>query len=593
MNMIQEYGFKEKIIACLESVQFQEAMRFLVQWEEADPDSLDMLVLKAETLHQMHENIESKKVINKGLQVDPNHYELYFMKAGLEEERGADEDAYLLYQMSLFLCKDAQDKEFIAQAARTFCENADTTEFKLGESLKNLILYRITQAEYQVTYDFLATFLFTDKKELGKVWITEDTMLLYMLLEITLCDKNHGVGEHQIAAEKFCLNEFKEKYSVIKLLVRRLWFGIVDTGHEIVDYIIKNQISVDMFVIITKYSVPQWMLLEIIKKVSESFEQDDYKFSQKLVQYYLWIQNDKKEKSSGSVISSKKGTYAKYQFARKMDQNLKLLQKSVEIINLDGRQRKNVASTENGKVNSKVNSGVTKNAQKVAFIMCANNQLYSNEVIRYISSLRIPKGMSVEIIVVWNASGMAAGYNQAMNSSDAKYKVYLHQDTFIINPNFIQNMLAIYEGEDAPSMLGIAGCAKTDSNGIWWTKQAKGVWMTWYQEAILTMLESNSISSLSEEERLQRDYNYKEVACLDGILISTSQDIEWREDLFDGWHFYDISQGFEFGRRNLKVACVVDDDMWVMHETTMKKDPKNLYEKYRKILKKEYAAETE
>ena len=47
--------------------------------------------------------------------------------------------------------------------------------------------------------------------------------------------------------------------------------------------------------------------------------------------------------------------------------------------------------------------------------------------------LILPDDYSIEIIVVHNASDMTSGYNAAMLSSDAKYKIYLHHDTFIIN----------------------------------------------------------------------------------------------------------------------------------------------------------------
>jgi len=44
----------------------------------------------------------------------------------------------------------------------------------------------------------------------------------------------------------------------------------------------------------------------------------------------------------------------------------------------------------------------------------------------------------------------------------------------------------------------------------------------------------------------------------------------------------------EFKKKNLKVACVVARDMCIVHETTMRKDPNNAYENYRKIFLKEY-----
>ena len=36
---------------------------------------------------------------------------------------------------------------------------------------------------------------------------------------------------------------------------------------------------------------------------------------------------------------------------------------------------------------------------------------------------------------------MTSGYNNAMKKTDAKYKVYLHQDVFILNHNFLMDIL--------------------------------------------------------------------------------------------------------------------------------------------------------
>lgn len=265
-----------------------------------------------------------------------------------------------------------------------------------------------------------------------------------------------------------------------------------------------------------------------------------------------------------------------------------------------------------------------KNSKKMAFIFCSNDKLYSEEVITYLRHLIIPKGWTAEVLVVWNAPGMAAAYNYAMDRSDAKYKTYMHHDTFLIHPAFIQDVVAMMQQKNAPAMLGIAGCEKLEADAVWWKADRNGLWMTCYQEAILTMLASNSLAEALSDKKSSHEGNkagnnegnketnitgnkedresavkkakfekyqkqgYVPVQSLDGILLVTKEDIRWREDLFDGWHFYDISQGLEFARNGLQIGCIVDTDMWVLHETTMRKDPMNTYEKYRQIFLKEY-----
>ena len=47
---------------------------------------------------------------------------------------------------------------------------------------------------------------------------------------------------------------------------------------------------------------------------------------------------------------------------------------------------------------------------------------------------------------------------------------------------------------------------------------------------------------------------YTEVEAVDGLFIATQYDVKWREDIFDGWDFYDISQSEEFHRAGYKVV---------------------------------------
>ena len=78
------------------------------------------------------------------------------------------------------------------------------------------------------------------------------------------------------------------------------------------------------------------------------------------------------------------------------------------------------------------------NRRKFAFIICVNEEYIFKECELYINQLNIPYGYTVEIVPVKDVKSLAQGYNRGMASTDAKYKIYMHQDVFIINPNFLQ-----------------------------------------------------------------------------------------------------------------------------------------------------------
>ena len=85
---------------------------------------------------------------------------------------------------------------------------------------------------------------------------------------------------------------------------------------------------------------------------------------------------------------------------------------------------------------------------------------YYEECVHYIRNLKIPEGYELETVYIQEADSMAQGYNAGMKSSDAKYKVYLHQDVFIRNRNFITDMLNLFSCDERIGMMGVIGKKK-------------------------------------------------------------------------------------------------------------------------------------
>lgn len=202
---------------------------------------------------------------------------------------------------------------------------------------------------------------------------------------------------------------------------------------------------------------------------------------------------------------------------------------------------------------------------KIAFIMCVNDTENALETEYYINQLRIPKGYSTDIITVYDAESMAAGYNAAMKSSDAGIKVYLHQDTRIINRNFIGNVLSAFREDRMIGVLGCIGCCAIPLNG-----QTVSSWDT-------GMIYHNCIPYKTVKAQNENE-NLTKVEALDGLLLVTRYDIPWREDLFDGWDFYDISQCLEMQRAGYQVAVPFQTEPWCYHDNTYSK--MQHYQKY-------------
>jgi len=82
------------------------------------------------------------------------------------------------------------------------------------------------------------------------------------------------------------------------------------------------------------------------------------------------------------------------------------------------------------------------------------------------------------------------------------------------------------------------------------------------------------------------DPPYTQVDAIDGMIMITQYDIPWREDLFQGWHYYDQSQSFEFRNKGYQVVVPHQKEAWCLHDSgvVILQD----YDKNRRIFRREY-----
>lgn len=174
----------------------------------------------------------------------------------------------------------------------------------------------------------------------------------------------------------------------------------------------------------------------------------------------------------------------------------------------------------------------------------------------YLCELNVPEGFEVDIIEVKGASSMASGCNEGMKQSDAKYKVYLHQDVFIKNKNFISDIITIFHKDEKIGMIGMVGTPYMAKTGTMWSGIRYGAFYR-LQEYI----DKGIISRFFPFET-----GYMEMEAVDGLLMATQYDLPWREDLFQKWDFYDVSQSFEFLKAGYKIVVPGQKQEWYIHD---------------------------
>ena len=215
--------------------------------------------------------------------------------------------------------------------------------------------------------------------------------------------------------------------------------------------------------------------------------------------------------------------------------------------------------------------------EKIAFIMAVNDESMFEEALHYIYHLKVPENMEIEVVPIRGANSATSAYNMGMKKTDARYKVYMHQDVMIVNPYMIYEIMDIFQNEKI-GMIGVAGTKKMPDNGIWWSNDNEVYWKI-YQDSIL-MREISCYDNFSGE--------YEVVDAIDGVMMVTQYDVPWREDVFKGWHFYDISQSMEFHKINLEVVVAAQKQVWCLHEQKCNKEYWEDYDKERNKFFKEY-----
>ena len=222
------------------------------------------------------------------------------------------------------------------------------------------------------------------------------------------------------------------------------------------------------------------------------------------------------------------------------------------------------------------------NSSKISFIICANSESALHECEIYIRQLEIPAGYTINILPIRNASSMAEGYNTGMLQSDAKYKVYLHQDVLILNRHFLPDTLKIFHDNPQIGMIGMVGTKQLHKNGCMWSNLMR-----------TGAIRSHFLTTSDDyfDIPIPGNRTFTPVEAVDGLLMMTQHDLLWRSDLFTGWDFYDVSQSKEFTRAGYRIAVPHQDTPWVLHDSGFM----NLenYHIYRKTYLEEYCADNQ
>lgn len=213
---------------------------------------------------------------------------------------------------------------------------------------------------------------------------------------------------------------------------------------------------------------------------------------------------------------------------------------------------------------------------KICFISCVNDEKLYSRCTDRLQELEIPPGMTTEYIAVRGAGSMCSGYQRAMEMSDAKYKIYLHQDVLILDEFFLVRLVELFSCNHLCGIAGVVGSSNLPANAVWWEGRMAG--------AIVDDCHGEIAEHRYEGAEVSRP-----VMALDGLLLATQYDVPWRDDIFNGWHFYDVSACMEFRRAGYQPVVLGQPETSCVH--LCGKLSIDAYLHYREIFVSEYGGE--
>ena len=213
--------------------------------------------------------------------------------------------------------------------------------------------------------------------------------------------------------------------------------------------------------------------------------------------------------------------------------------------------------------------------KKICFITCVNNPLMYEECCYYINKLFVPTGFSIKTIAINDASGMAEGYNRGQSESDADINIFIHQDVCILNPYFIYEIADIFESDNNIGMIGLVGSPVLPPDAVMWhDKRVGNLYFLQPDNLFYDYIPDRSVNT------------HVSVESIDGFIMICNKKVKWREDIFDGFDFYDISMCEEYLNAGYKIVVPDQPSPWAAHDDGIMK--LGMYNKYRLLYLNEY-----
>ncbi len=200
----------------------------------------------------------------------------------------------------------------------------------------------------------------------------------------------------------------------------------------------------------------------------------------------------------------------------------------------------------------------------IAFLTLVDDETQYAICLRYLNALEVPSGYGVEKIAVLGAASMAEGYQRAMEASRARYKIYVHQDVYLIHAGLLGELVRAFQIHPRLGMIGVVGTTRMPASGIWWTNKIYLHGRLWEYRRETGFPGSLFGRRLHLSRFRSFVGDYLPAVNVDGLFMATQYDIAWENPL-GGFLLYDQVQALNFVKAGLEVGIVQQEAIWCLH----------------------------
>ena len=189
---------------------------------------------------------------------------------------------------------------------------------------------------------------------------------------------------------------------------------------------------------------------------------------------------------------------------------------------------------------------------EVCFIVCSDDALEYSRIMEWVNNLYVPQNITLNSMQVTGVSKLPSGYNEAMEASDAKYKIYVRDGVRILNPYFLYNIIDIFETKTDVAMIGFLGSKYIPSGGIMEDVDCYG-----------------SLAVAGENETFvcgENPISDVYASFVHSCVVATCNDIKWNADTEYSDEFTCSVHAIEYKKKGLKTLIPPQEYPWVLYD---------------------------